>query len=363
MRQPRYFCELYQCGHTALLVHAHTVAAYRALKQGGVIGLVIDGGFSIPLTRSQADVDAAERALVFDIGLFADPIFRGDYPAVVKELVGPRLPAFTAEEKALLIANLPDWFMLNHYTSRYEYNDTKGECGDSRVCDSIHDQFGVQIGPQAESPWLYVYPPGIRGLIKWVWKRYGAPILVTENGMDRKGESSLSIADALQDTERVEYYRGYLDNVQAAVELDGVDVRGYCAWSALDSFEWSDGYTKRFGLHYVESVQPHHSIARPNIPHAAHRRSTSYHTCRPSHPLTSPFVGPSLLYPQLHKSSASEIPEAIRTVLQSARNGHMQRREGGGSIPTGGMLLPLLLTRCCALSLQAISLRTIEPML
>ena len=77
LNEPRYFCELYGCGHTAILVHAHTVAAYRAMKQGGVIGMVIDGQFSIPLTRSQADVDAAERALVFDIGWLADPIFFG----------------------------------------------------------------------------------------------------------------------------------------------------------------------------------------------------------------------------------------------------------------------------------------------
>jgi hypothetical protein len=74
--------------------------------------------------------------------------------------------------------------------------------------------------------------------------------------MDRKGESSLSIADALEDQERVDYFKGYLTNVQLAVETDGVDVRGYFAWSLLDNFEWGDGYTKRFGIHYVDYKSP-----------------------------------------------------------------------------------------------------------
>jgi beta-glucosidase len=114
-------------------------------------------------------------------------------------------------------------------------------CGDSQACDSIVDADGVQIGPQADSPWLYVYPPGIRALLKWVWLRYRTPVMVTENGMDRKGESSLSIADALEDQERVDYYREYLENVQAAVDADGVDLRGYFAWSLLDNFEVGKG--------------------------------------------------------------------------------------------------------------------------
>ena len=114
INEPRYICALYQCGHTAILVHAHTVRAYRALKQGGVIGMVIDGSFSIPLTRSQADVDAAERALVFDVGLFADPIFFGDYPQLMRDVLGDRLPRFTDDERALLRANVPDYFFLKY---------------------------------------------------------------------------------------------------------------------------------------------------------------------------------------------------------------------------------------------------------
>ena len=87
----------------------------------------------------------------------------------MKELVGSRLPSFSADEKALLRANLPDFFFLNHYTSRFAYNDSKGQCGDSQVCDSIVDSQGVQIGPQAESPWLSAHIAHIIASHLTVW--------------------------------------------------------------------------------------------------------------------------------------------------------------------------------------------------
>ena len=96
-----------------------------------------------------------------------------------------------------------------------------------------------------------MYPPGIRHLLNWVYKRYHHPTYITENGVDVPNESSLTIAEALEDQFRVDYLSGYLSNVQSAVQ-DGVDLRGYFVWSLLDNFEWGDGYTKRFGIHYVD---------------------------------------------------------------------------------------------------------------
>ena len=151
INEPRYLGDPYVAGHTAILAHVHTVAAYRAMQgQDGVIGMVIDGAFSIPNTRRPADADAAERAMIFNVGLFGDPLFFGDYPQVLKQRLGSRLQRFTEAEKKLLRDNVPDVFYLNHYTSNVARNDTNGTCGETGVCQSPNYANGTQIGAQAE---------------------------------------------------------------------------------------------------------------------------------------------------------------------------------------------------------------------
>ena len=51
---------------------------------------------------------------------------------------------------------------------------------------------------------------------------------------------------------RLQYFQQYIGNATAAVHQDGVRLTGYFAWSLLDTFEWADGYTKRFGIVYVD---------------------------------------------------------------------------------------------------------------
>ena len=55
----------------------------------------------------------------------------------------------------------------------------------------------------------------------------------------------------MHDPRRINYLREYITAVHEAMQ-DGVDVRGYFVWSLLDNFEWSFGYSKRFGIIYVD---------------------------------------------------------------------------------------------------------------
>ena len=66
-------------------------------------------------------------------------------------------------------------------------------------------------------------------------------IIVTENGCDVPFESSMNMSNALNDTFRINFYTEYLQALDLAL-ADGVDIRGYFAWSLLDNFEWADGY-------------------------------------------------------------------------------------------------------------------------
>ncbi|XP_047024158.1 lactase-phlorizin hydrolase-like [Helicoverpa zea] len=81
-----------------------------------------------------------------------------------------------------------------------------------------------------------------------IQKRYGdIPIYVTENGW--------STREGIEDDERVDYYRDALEDVLDALD-EGIDVRGYYAWSLMDNFEWLAGYTKSFGFYEINFADP-----------------------------------------------------------------------------------------------------------
>lgn len=91
-------------------------------------------------------------------------------------------------------------------------------------------------------------PRGLYYMLKWISRQYKNPmILVTENGYSEK--------PGLNDVDRTRYYEDCLNAVLDAIE-EGVDVRGYTAWSLMDSFEWSAGYTANFGLYHVDFNSP-----------------------------------------------------------------------------------------------------------
>ena len=255
--------EPYIVAHNVLRAHGKAVQRFRELKQSsptmldGKIGITLNCDWAEPFSPSADDKDAAQRYLEFQLAWFADPVFFGKYPDSMVERVGDRLPQFTPEEAAMLKGS-HDFFGLNHYTSTYvkkpDFPAGKGASWgeDSYTAQTATSLDGQLIGELADSGWLHVVPWGFRKMLNWVAERYGNPgIYVTENGCDVPNESALPLKQALNDDFRVNFYRDYIGNMVEAMK-DGVDVRGYFAWSLLDNFEWADGYSKRFGLHYVD---------------------------------------------------------------------------------------------------------------
>eukprot|EP01018_Ginkgo_biloba_P027040 Gb_29260 [translate_table: standard] len=198
--------EPYIVAHNLLLSHATAVKIYREkyeAKQKGKIGILLDFVWYEPLTNSSGDIAAAQRSRDFTLGWFLHPIVYGKYPESMVEIVGFRLPKFT-EEQSLM----------------------------------------------ANSNWLYIVPWGLYKAIMYIKHNYGNPtMIVSENGMDDPG--NVTLPAGLHDTKRVHYYQSYLKNLEDAMK-DGANVVGYFAWSLLDNFEWTLGYTSRFGLVYVD---------------------------------------------------------------------------------------------------------------
>jgi beta-glucosidase/6-phospho-beta-glucosidase/beta-galactosidase len=92
--------------------------------------------------------------------------------------------------------------------------------------------------------WLKVHPAGMHHLLKWIKKEYqNPPVFITENGVSDKG--------GLNDFKRVNYFNSYLQAILNAIN-DGCNVKGYVAWSLMDSFEWKAGFSEKFGLYHVD---------------------------------------------------------------------------------------------------------------
>ncbi|XP_022853054.1 beta-glucosidase-like [Olea europaea var. sylvestris] len=192
------------------------------------------------------------------LGWFVGPVVTGDYPPVMRKLVGDRLPQFT-QEQAKLVKGSYDFLGINYYTSSYASN-SPSEPGTSPSYSNDQDiavsseRDGIPIGPKGGSDWLYIVPYGIYKLLIHLKETYKNPVIyITENGVDEENNTALTISEARLDETRIRYHQDHLFYIKKAMD-EGVDVKAYYIWSMFDNFEWGAGYSVRFGLFYVDFV-------------------------------------------------------------------------------------------------------------
>jgi len=228
----------YQAAHNLLRAHARAAARYRSCRHGdGAISYALNLHHSDPATEDPQDREAAQRAMEGMAGWFGDPAFYGDYPAAMRERIGPLLPQFNDEDSKLLKGSI-DFLALNYYFSekvRHDRGAWPMEAGVVPQPNRLHTAMEWPIAPE-----------GLPRAINWLAERYPSlPIYVTENGAAFEDQPD---ADGfVDDQDRIAYLRDHISGVQAAVAA-GADLRGYFVWSLLDNFEWSLGFSKRFGI-------------------------------------------------------------------------------------------------------------------
>ncbi|XP_031256292.1 beta-glucosidase 12-like [Pistacia vera] len=249
--------EPYIVGHNLLLAHAAAVQLYKQKYQAtqkGQIGITLTTVMMLPYSNSTSDVAAAKRALDFNLGWFLDPVVYGDYPASMSERVGIRLPVFSKRQSKRLKGSY-DFIGINYYTTYYARSVPAATVNISYSTDSGVEttpvRNGVPIGEQPGSSWLYVYPKGIRDLLLHTKRNYKNPVIyITENGVCDTNNTA-TLPHALEDPVRVLYYYRHLLFLHRAIK-DGVNVKGFFAWTLLDDFEWTSGFTSRFGINFVD---------------------------------------------------------------------------------------------------------------
>ncbi|GAQ10339.1 beta-glucosidase 1B [Aspergillus lentulus] len=247
-------------GKALIMSHARAAALYnREFRsvQKGKIGISLNGDYYEPWNaEDERDHAAAERRMEFHIGWFANPVFLvRDYPACMREQLGDRLPEFSPSDFALLREAESDFYGMNYYTSQFaRHRDQPVSETDyiGNVDELQENSEGTPVGEPSGIHWLRSCPDKFRKHLTRVYRLYGKPIFITENGCPCPGEDQMICDESVNDMYRIRYFEDHLEAVGLSVNQDGADIRGYFAWSLLDNLEWSDGYGPRFGVTFTD---------------------------------------------------------------------------------------------------------------
>lgn len=225
-----------QATHNLLRAHALSVKAFRA-DPTGAVGLVVNLEPKDAVSSKAEDRAATVRADAYMNRQFLDPIFLGAYPEEMKEMYGAAWPEFPKEDIDLIREPF-DFLGVNYYTR--SVNQASSSTIPTRASPVR------QKGAQCTDMGWEVFPQGLIRTLLWVKNRYGdMPIYITENGAAFPDPPK--VGHCIEDSARVDYFRRHLVAAHQALEA-GVKLRGYFAWSLFDNFEWTYGYTKRFGI-------------------------------------------------------------------------------------------------------------------
>jgi len=225
--------------HNLLRGHGLAVQNFRA-ECRGEIGIVVNQEPKDAAGDDPADQAAARRADAYMNRQFLDPVLLGSYPDEMAEIFAAHWPDFPAADFAQIQQPI-DFLGVNYYTrsvNRFDPSPTAQPVQASQVRrpGALYTEMEWEVRPRS----LYE-------LLMRLRKLYGdIPLFTTENGAafaDPQPDEDGRIADPL----RTEYFRTHLLALYDAV-ADGSVVRGYFAWSLLDNFEWTFGFSKRFGL-------------------------------------------------------------------------------------------------------------------
>ncbi|HET8879232.1 MAG TPA: GH1 family beta-glucosidase [Arthrobacter sp.] len=241
--------------HHLLLGHGLAVRELRRRDGAATLGITLNLTVADPADPArEGDRDAARRVDGQSNRLFLDPLFRAEYPAdVMADVAQLGMAGVVRPGDLELIAAPLDFLGVNYYHGD-AFTTVQGQGSDPAsplvAADGVRP---VARGLPVTGMGWEVQPEGLRRLLVRVQRDYtgpaGIPIYITENGAAYDDEPDDT--GFVDDENRRSFLEHHLRALHAAL-ADGVDVRGYFAWSLLDNFEWSFGYHQRFGLVRVE---------------------------------------------------------------------------------------------------------------
>lgn len=232
-----------QANHHILLAHGEAIHRFREenLKKAKA-GIVVDIWHHHPLRPDhEGDIKLAELENEKSYRSYLNPIFKGCYTDALLNYMQEHncMPEIRDGDMQRISEKL-DFFGLNCYNRVLD------------CCDPAIQKRELNPGGNYLDNGLECYPKAVYDAVKILVQDYelDVPIYITENGTGNCQEE-ITADGRIHDTDRIQYIKGFLEWMSKAME-EGIDIRGYYAWSLFDNWEWSAGYSSRFGLIHVD---------------------------------------------------------------------------------------------------------------
>lgn len=251
--------EIYQQNHHMLVAQAKAMVLCHEMVEGGKIGPAPNISLVYAASCKPEDVIASQNLNAIRNWLYLDMSVYGVYNNIVWSYLEEHdaTPEFAPGDAEGLKNGHPDFIGFNYYntatceafpiddetvqSSAADQQTQRGEKGfykGYRNPNLVTTEFGWEIDPV-----------GFRATMREIYSRYRLPLIVTENGLG--AYDKLTEDGKIHDNYRIEYLRQHIMQVQEAIS-DGVEMMGYCPWSAIDLVSTHEGIVKRYGFIYVD---------------------------------------------------------------------------------------------------------------
>ncbi|MRJ46810.1 6-phospho-beta-glucosidase [Fundicoccus ignavus] len=239
---------IYQAAHYEMVASALVTKRLREIDPAAQLGAMLAAGDYYPYSANPADVRLAQENNQKNF-FFLDVQGRGAYPQwALRTFEREGLDIDMTEEDLATLAAYPcDFISFSYYASRTSKADT------SDVELNTGNAAGGVVNPYLDkSEWGWMIDPlGLRIVMNTIWDRYQKPLMLVENGLGAKDEVT---ADGhIQDDYRIAYLKAHLNEMEIAMQEDGIPLIGFTMWSFIDLVSSSTGeMSKRYGLVYVD---------------------------------------------------------------------------------------------------------------
>lgn len=247
---------LMQQNHHMMVAQAKVMQLCHIMCPGAKIGPAPNVSPVYPHTCNPDDVQAAQIYSSLRNWQYLDPVVFGKYNHIAWNYMREKgmLPTFAEGDAQALEQAKPDFIAFNYYNTQTagapqskEIPSSKGDQQTSTGEKGVYDAYQNPYLEKTEFGWL-IDPVGFRVALNEVYERYHLPIFITENGIG--GYDELTADHTVHDQYRIAFYRRHIEQMRLA-RNDGVEILGYCPWSAIDLVSTHQGFRKRYGFIYV----------------------------------------------------------------------------------------------------------------